>query len=186
MKKLGIIILIPILAVSLFADGAPNFKRGDLFVQGRSAFGGVGVSGADFGFVVGAEYGFQNDFFNLSDLPSTLGIGGSFGYSTYSSNYSLGGKWKYTVIVLLANATYHAPLFDNDKIDPFVMLSVGANIGDVKYKGPLADYNSPSFGGAVFGTSVGAKYFFSDAMAAVIELGWGLGLLRIGLDYKIK
>jgi hypothetical protein len=183
MKKSIVIIAILGLSTNLLAGGAPHLKKGNLFVQGRAALGAV--YGAGSGFVGGFEYGFQEDFLNLGELASTLGLGASFGYSGYHESW-FGGKWKYTNIIILGNATYHAPIFDNSDIDPYAVLSIGANIGKVTYDGHLSDYSTPSHGGMVVGTAIGAKYFFSPQLAAVVELGYGMGILRLGLDYQIK
>ncbi len=182
MKKIFIILFI-LFSSNLFAEGTTHFKKGDMYAQGRLALGSV--YGAGSGFVVGGELAFMDDFFNLGELPSTLGLGGSFGYSSYSDKWT-GGKWKYSNVVILGNATYHAPIIENDKFDTFIVLSVGANLGKVTYSGPLSVYDSPTHGGVVFGSAIGMKYFFSPGIAGVIELGFGMGVLRIGIDYKLK
>jgi hypothetical protein len=182
MKKILTVLFI-LYSTNLFAEGTTNFKKGDMYVQGRLALGSV--YGAGSGFVVGGELAFKENFFNLGELPSTLGLGGSFGYSSYNDRF-FGGRWKYTNIVILGNATYHAPIINDEKFDPFLVLSVGVNLGKVTYSGSLSEYNTPTHGGVVFGSAVGMKYFFSPGIAGVIELGFGMGVIRIGIDYKLN
>ncbi len=182
MKKMIAILFIVVFASSMiFAQGAlPN--KGDKFVGGRI---GLGSYGAGVGFGGGFEMILQEDFLNLGDIPGALGVGGSFGYSTYKSGY-VGYNWKYTNMVFLASVFYHADVLKNEKIDTYVKFSLGYNAGKVKYDGPSGyDYSSPSYGGVVTGSAIGARYFFSKALAAVAEVGWGFGILRLGLDLAL-
>ncbi|NHZ84861.1 MAG: hypothetical protein GWP19_03155 [Planctomycetia bacterium] len=182
MKKMIAILFIIVFASSMiFAQGAlPN--KGDKFVGGRI---GLGSYGAGVGFGGGFEMILQEDFLNLGDIPASLGVGGSFGYSTYKSGWS-GYDWKYTNMVFLASVFYHADVLKNEKLDTYVKFSLGYNAGKVKYDGPSGyDYSSPSYGGVVTGSAIGARYFISKALAAVAELGWGFGFLRFGVDLAL-
>ena len=183
MKKTITILLVIVFAVSMiFAQGAlPN--KGDKFVGARI---GLGSYGAGVGFGGGFEMILQEDFLNLADIPGALGVGGSFGYSTYKSGY-VGYNWKYTNMVFLASVFYHADVLKNEKIDTYAKFSLGYNAGKVKYDGPsgISNYSSPTYGGVVTGSAVGARYFISKALAAVAEVGWGFGILRLGLDLAL-
>ncbi|MFC1785456.1 hypothetical protein ACFL0J_07515 [Candidatus Neomarinimicrobiota bacterium] len=183
MKKImAILFIIFFASTMIFAQGAlPN--KGDKFVGGRI---GLGSYGAGVGFGGGFEMILQEDFLNLGDIPASLGVGGSFGYSTYKSGY-YGYNWKYTNMVFLASVFYHADVLKNEKIDTYVKFSLGYNAGKVKYEGisGVTDYRSPTYGGVVTGSAIGARYFISPALAAVAELGYGFGILRLGLDLAL-
>ncbi len=183
MKKTIAILFIIVFATSMvFAQGALPSK-GDKFVGGRI---GLGSYGAGVGFGGGFEMILQEDFLNLGDIPGALGVGGSFGYSTYKSGY-YGYNWKYTNMVFLASVFYHADVLKNEKIDTYAKFSLGYNAGKVKYDGisGVTDYTSPTYGGVVTGSAVGVRYFISSALAAVAEVGWGFGILRLGLDLAL-
>ena len=183
MKNIIPILFIVVFASSMvFAQGVLPVK-GDSFVGGRIGFGSYG---AGVGFGGGAEYVLQENFLNLGDIPASLGIGGSFGYSNYRSGF-LGYHWKYTNTVFLGSVFYHADVLQNEKIDTYVKFSLGYNAGKVKYDGPsgITDYSSPTHGGVVTGSAIGARYFVSKTLAAVAEVGWGFGILRLGLDFVL-
>lgn len=185
MKKFTIMLLILVLSCTLFAQdkGAPLLKEGNIIVGGRLALGAV--YGASVGFVGNIEYGLQEGFLNIGDIPASLGIGGTLGYSSYSEGY-FGYNWNYTNIVLLVNGYYHADLLKNKKLDTYFMLGLGYNAGSVSWDGPSNFfYPERSHGGIVFGTGIGARYYFTPNLSGVAELGVGMGLLRIGVDFKI-
>ena len=183
MKKTNIILLIIVFISSIiFSQGALP-KKGDIFVGAKIGFGAF--YGADNGFGGGFEYVMQENFLNLGDKPASLGFGGSFGYATYKSGY-YGFNWKYTNVVILASAFYHADVLHNEKLDTYIKFSLGYNAGKAKYNGPSGeDYRSPTYGGVITGSAIGARYFFSPALAAVAELGWGFGIFRLGLDLAL-
>ena len=183
MKKTITLLLVFVFATSMiFAQGALPSK-GDKFVGARI---GLGSYGAGVGFGGGFEMVLQEDFLNLGDIPGALGVGASFGYSTYKSGY-YGYNWKYTNIIIMGDVFYHADVLKNEKIDTYVKFSLGYNAGKVKYDGldGVNDYRSPTYGGVVTGSAIGARYFFTPALAAVAELGYGFGILRLGLDLAL-
>ena len=182
MKKTIAILFIIVFATSMiFAQGAlPN--KGDKFVGARI---GLGSYGAGVGFGGGFEMILQEDFLNLGDIPGALGVGGSFGYSSYTSGY-YGYNWKYTNMVFLASVFYHADVLKNEKIDTYAKFSLGYNAGKVKYDGLDGyDYRTPTYGGVVTGSAVGARYFISKALAVVADVGWGICILMLGVDLAL-
>ena len=184
MKKTITVLFFTVIATSMiFAQGRLP-KKGDVFVGAKIGLGAF--YGADLGYGGGFEYVLQEDFLNLGDIPASLGFGGEIGYASYKSGY-YGYNWKYTNIVILANAYYHANVLKNEKLDTYVKFSIGYNAGKVKYDGPSGydNYRSPSYGGVITGSAVGARYFFTPALAAVAEVGWGFGILRLGLDFAL-
>ncbi len=166
-----------------FSQGAPLFKKGDKIAGAKIALGAV--YGASFGIVGDFEYGFQNDFLNLGDKPATLGFGGSFGYSSYTSNFS-GGSWTYTNIILTASAYYHVDVFNVDKLDTYIKAGLGFNFGGVTYSGAYSGlYSEPSVGFLTLESGLGARYYVSDKLAVSGEIGTGMGVLRIGVDFRL-
>jgi hypothetical protein len=180
MKKTIAILFIIVFATSMiFAQGALP-KKGDLFVGGRL---GLGSLGAGVGFGGNFEMVTQEDFLNLGDIPASLGLGATVGYSTYSTGW-YGYNWRYTNIAILVNAIYHADVLQNEKLDTFVKFGLGYNVGSVKYDGVgvYGEGRTPTHGGVLVGSSVGARYFLSDALAFVAELGLGFAYLQLGVD----
>jgi len=165
------------------STGTPYFKKGDIIVGGKLALGSV--YGANVGYVAGVEYGYQDDFLNIADIPGVLGIGLTLGYASYSEDYLAWGKWKYTNVVFLAGAYYHADVLKVENLDTYIVINVGYNAGSVSWDGRSGSYNSPSHGGLVAGTGVGVRYYVSPNLAVSGELGIGMGALRIGVDFKL-
>lgn len=183
-KKIMIAVLTIIVASTMvFAQGALP-KKGDIFVGGKIGLGAF--YGASLGYGGGFEYVLQEDFLNLGDIPASLGFGGSFGYSTYKAGWSY-WNYRYTNYVIFASAFYHADVLQNEKIDTYVKFSIGYNGGKIKYDGIAGEnYISRTYNGTVTTASaVGARYFFTPALAAVAEVGWGFGILRLGIDLAL-
>ncbi len=179
MKKISMVLFVVVVATSMiFAQGALP-QKGDKFVGGRL---GLGSLGAGVGFGGNFELVTQEDFLNLGDIPASLGFGATVGYSTYTSGW-WGYHWRYTNVAILVNAIYHADVLQNEKIDTFVKFGVGYNVGTVKYDGTgVYDGKYPAHGGVIVGSSVGGRYFVSDALALVAELGLGFAYLQLGVD----
>ena len=83
---------------------------------------------------------------------------------------------------------YHVKLLKNIPMDTYLVLNLGINIATDSYEGNVANPPgaSDSNGGLTFGTGVGARYYFTNRLAAVGELGFGMGTIRLGLDFKIN
>ena len=166
--------------------GNPHLSNGDIIIGGKLAF--VGVYGAGVGFILNGEYGLKEGFLSIPNFPTSLGVGASLGYSSYSKTYNRYGDYSYKNFLILANAMYHVKLLKNIPMDTYLVLNLGVNIASSSYDGNFAgapDYDS-SEGGLTFGTGVGARYYFTKKLAAVGELGFGMGTIRLGLDFKIK
>lgn len=164
--------------------GAPALSKGDIIVGGKLALGAV--YGANVGFIASGEYGFKQGFLNIPKFPASLGIGGSIGYSGYSEDYAYWGEYSYSNFLILGAGYWHVDLLKKKAVDTYVVLNLGYNITsvDIPNVSNAPDYDSTD-GGLVFGTGIGIKYYFIPNLAAVAEVGFGMGLLRIGLDFKI-
>jgi len=182
MKKLFSILSILVLVAQLQAgENTAIIQPGEKVVGARLALGSV--YGASAGVILTGEYGFKENLVNLNGIENNLGIGASFGYSGYSENYTY-GKYSYSNILFLGSALWHVALLNDPRIDTYASLSLGWNIVTVSIPAGGLDYGS-SYGGLVWGTGIGARYHFSDKLAAVGELGFGMGVLRLGIDYSL-
>ena len=112
-----------------------------------------------------------------------IGVGPYVGYSSYKYEYLEWG-WKYSNIILGARGSFHYPLLD--KLDTYAGILIGFNIVTSKEFGdpiPGSDYSSAS-SGVVWSGFIGARYYFTDALAAMLELGYGIAWLNIGVALK--
>lgn len=113
-----------------------------------------------------------------------IGVGGYLGYSSYKYEY-LDWGYKYSNIIFGARGTFHYPLVD--KLDTYTGLLLGYNLVTGKEFGDWGTgtpYNVSS-GGMVWSWYVGGRYYFSDKIGAMVELGYGISYLTLGISLKL-
>jgi hypothetical protein len=114
---------------------------------------------------------------NVIDKGS-IGVGPYIGY--FSSRYA--HYWKTSDIIIGARGNFHYPLVK--KLDTYTGLLLGYNI--VSYKDledAYGDYSGSS-SGVAWAWFIGGRYYFSDNFAAMLELGYGIAYLNIGVALK--
>lgn len=124
----------------------------------------------------------------VSDIP--IGVGGYLGFSTSKSSTYFGDYyWSYTYIIAAARGAYHFELVKDDKLDTYVGLMLGYRFGHATFHDPTGNYgyvtNSGVLGGAAYSFYGGARYRIANNMNVFGEVGWGVSLLTLGLDFKI-
>lgn len=150
-------------------------NKGDQYVGAKLALGSV--AGASWGLIGNYEMGYQEN----------IGIGATLGYSGYSEDFGF-GTYSYTNILILVNGNYHMDVLKNEKLDTWAALNIGYNIAsaNIEWKGAsVPNWTSPTVGGLVFGLSANARYQLTEQLYATGSLGFGLGILNIGIDYKL-
>ena len=163
-------------------EGAPGLKQGDIIVGGKLALGSV--YGANVGFIASGEYGIKQGFLNIPKFPASLGVGASIGYSSYSVD-TFWGDYDYSNYLILGAGYWHVALIPRDNVDTYLVVNLGFNIDTVSKPSSNAPGRDSSDGGVVFGSGIGIKYYFMPNLAAVAEAGFGMGVLRIGIDFRI-
>lgn len=121
-----------------------------------------------------------------------ISIGALVGYAGATiETPTIGGTWKYkySYILVGARASYHF-LVKVPKLDPYVGLIAGYNVGSVTTESP-AGYTgtftppSVSAGGVLIGGHLGAHYMFANRIGAFAEVGYGVSFLTLGLTAKL-
>ncbi len=119
--------------------------------------------------------------------PGNLGVGGLIGYSAYKWRYNAFGYdygWKYTTLIIAARGSYH---FTDlvDKLDLYGGVLIGAKIVTDKSFGDVtgADY-TVNGSGVAYDLFAGARYYFTDNIAVMGELGYGIAWLKLGISFK--
>ncbi|MBC7642670.1 MAG: outer membrane beta-barrel protein [Flavobacterium sp.] len=166
MKKI-IIAVAFMLGVS--AVNAQTFNEGTSVIQL-----GAGI-GSDFGLPLGVSYEY-----GISDK---IGLGAYAGYASKSYALGFGSDYKVTYMIFGAKGNYH--FYQSDNLDAYGGVLLGYNSAKVTYDNQNGLFTAPSYGGAVFGGTVGARYYFTDNIAAFGEVGYGIGYLTVGLAYKL-
>ena len=179
MKKLLIIAMLLITASSLSLAQRTLLNKGDQYLGARLAIGSV--AGASIGYVANFEMG----------LMKNIGVGATVGYAGQSQTDAY---WDvtYSDIIIMVNGTYHYDLLKSEKIDTWGAVNLGYDIqsASATYTGPsLYGYNPSWTGSASSGLMIGGsaniRYKLSPKFSAVASVGFGMGLLNIGIDYKL-
>jgi hypothetical protein len=120
-------------------------------------------------------------------ISDKIGVGAYVGYASKEFNLgAFGGDYKVTYTLIGVRGNYH--FYNEGKIDAYGGVLVGYNAASIKYSNGTPTYFGyvePTYGGTVFGGQVGARYYFTDSLAAFAELGYGIGYLNVGLAYKL-
>jgi hypothetical protein len=176
MRKLFIIafVFFAFSGIAAFAQeySSPYFRKGDLFIGPRVGLGSFG--GAGLGLGANVEYG----------VTPQIGVSGTFGWSSYSSGF-VGYNWTYTNLIIAVGGNYHFDVLKVNKLDTYAGLGLGYNIGSVSSNDANFPYIGDTYGGFFFDFRLGGRYFFTDRLAGTVELGYGFGFLRIGVDFKL-
>jgi len=185
MKKNFYILLLLFAMATASVDAQNTFVKGDKVVNVGIGFGSNLYTGGHFTSrfppLSGSfEVGVKDELF---DEKSSLGVGGYIGYT--GAKYDEGGwGWKYSSFVIGPRAALHYQLIDN--LDTYGGIMLGYDVASSKAYG-LTHWNSTySAGGFAWSLFLGGRYYFSDNLAAMVELGYGIAYLNIGIAIKLK
>jgi hypothetical protein len=111
-----------------------------------------------------------------------IGVGGYFAATSYKYEFSNKG-WKTSNYIIGARGNFHYPLVD--KLDTYSGLMLGYGILRIEYFGGYGndDYTGSS-SGLQWAWFIGGRYYFSENLAAMIELGYGVAYLNLGIAIK--
>ena len=174
------------LVVAFSFANAQVVEKGDKVLNlgvglGNALYSGIGYTGSIPPISGSLEVVIKDDLF---DGNGAIGVGGYLGYSSYKWAYS-GWGWKYSNIIIGPRGYLHYNFLDN--LDTYAGLMLGYNILSSKETGnsiPGYNYNASS-GGVIFSGFLGARYFFNDNVAAMVELGSGIAYLNLGVAFKL-
>lgn len=191
MKKFFLLSLFVAACSLQLAAQEPSFAKGDKVVNLGIGFGSVLYTGTYYSTVippvsVSFEKGINDDILG----GAVIGIGGYLGISSYKWEYPynyMGATWgyKYTNIILGARGSVHYPFVE--KLDTYAGLMLGYNISTSKEYGtidPNYNYNE-SYGGFTYAFYVGGRYYFTESLAGMLELGYGISYLNLGVAFKL-
>lgn len=185
MKKLLLLVLVAFFAMTQLPGQESVFNKGDKVLNLGLGLGSTLYSGTYYKSQIppisaSLEFGVVD---NIIDEKGVVGVGPYLGYSSYKYEYS-GWGWKYSNIILGVRGNFHYPLVD--KLDTYTGLLLGYNIASSKEFGDVVpgwDY-SYTAGGVAWSWFVGGRYYFKDNLAAMLELGYGIAYLNIGVALK--
>lgn len=112
----------------------------------------------------------------------TIGVGGYLGYTTYSEDITNWG-YNYKNIIIGARGAFHYPLAN--KLDTYTGIVMGFNISSSEEYGADSEKNiSATSGGLVYSWFVGGRYYFTENIGLMAELGVGITYFNIGVAFK--
>ncbi len=172
-RSVVLLMLVAVAASSMIAQ--PAFRKGDNLV---SAGLGIGLAGA---------YGTSTlpPIFGMYEkaIHPNISVGGLVSFS--GSNFEFfGGKWKYSYIVLAARGAYHYLIPDTKNLDTYGGLTLGYSIVSSSVEGIQTPLASASGSYVFFGIFVGGRYYFTPQWSAMAELGYDVGVIKIGATYR--
>jgi len=186
--KFKSLLLVTLFALCVSLANAQVVEKGDKVLNlgiglGTALYSGTGYTGSVPPISGSLEVVLKDDLF---DGKGALGLGGYLGYAAYKWKYSgFDYGWKYSNIIIGPRGYLHYNLLD--KLDTYAGLMIGYNIvssssyGSYTYGGNY----SASASGIIFSGFVGARYFFNDNLAGMVELGSGIAYLNLGVALKL-
>jgi len=186
MKKLLLVLLVAVFSLTQLTAQESTFKQGDKVLNLGLGLGSTLYTGSYYKAGIppisaSLEFGVKDGVLD----KGSIGIGGYLGYSSHKWEYSNAWGWKYTNIIVGVRGVFHYPLVN--KLDTYTGLLLGYDIASSKeYGTPYLGYNySASSGGVAYSWFVGGRYYFSDKFAGMLELGYGITYLNIGVALKL-
>ncbi len=174
-KTIAILFIIVFASSTVFAQSAIP-QKGDKIVGVMLAIDDAG--GADLGFQGTFELVLLNNLINNEGMPNSLGAGGTIGFSSSDHNYG-----SFTTLAFGVNGYFHVDILGMDNLDTYVMAMLGfyrmswnfdSEFDFLEMDNSETDTN--------FDIYLGARYYFSPTLAAVIEIGTGFGTIHLGVD----
>lgn len=183
-------ILTLFIAVAVTASYAQTFEKGTNVLSAGVGLGSslLNYSGSNQTPAISVQ--FERGSFPVGEV-GVISLGGYVGYKSYkysgkSASYSWDQKWNYTIVG--ARSAFHFTSLKLDKLDLYGGLMLSYNILKYKYTDNGAynnGYESGSYGSAAGVTAyVGGRYFFTNNIGAMAELGYGVSYLTLGLSFK--
>ena len=184
MKKL----FLPFVLIALFvmpSMGQNTFNKGDKVLNLTAGLGNRLYSGAAYSKITPAlagsfEVGVKDDLF---DENSSLGIGGYVGYTGAEYNFGPEYGWKYTDIIIGARGSVHYQFIES--LDSYAGLMLGYDIVSSKTFGTGTVVGNATASGFDFALYVGGRYYFTEKIAGLLELGYGIAYFNVGVAIKL-
>lgn len=181
MKRLLLIFVAVCLTVAQVAAQDPVFSKGDKVLNLALGIGSTLYSGSFYKGTIppisgSLEFGVVDNVLE----KGSVGVGPYVGFSGYKYHY-FDYTAKYTNIIIGARGAFHYPLLN--KLDTYTGLLLGYDIVSFKETGFLTGYNASS-SGIAWSWFVGGRYWFTNNLAGLLELGYGIAYLNLGVALK--
>lgn len=170
MKKfLAVLAILSLMAGSAFAQASEAYKKGQIDVSG-----GIGLAATLGGtpIWVAGEYGLNDDW----------GVGAAAAMSSYEYT---AGLWDLTFYQIGVYGIYHKDFLKMANVDTYGKVGIAMIVASWDWKGSGSSGTEPTLGGFGYDASVGATYYVMPNLGINAELGYGLSLIKVGVQYKL-
>jgi hypothetical protein len=188
--KLKSLFLAVLLSFGFLVVTAQEVAKGDKILNlgvglGTALYSGGGYTGSVPPISGSLEVVIKDDLF---DGKGALGVGGYLGYAAYkweTSGYGHDYGYKVSNIIIGPRGYLHYSLVE--KLDTYAGLMIGYDIVSDKATGnwPGGYIYSGSVSRVLFSGFLGARYFFNDNLAGMVELGSGIAYLNLGVALRL-
>ncbi len=118
-------------------------------------------------------------------IHDAISVGGGVGYN----GYSFSRFWRYNYVPIIARGSFHplnlTVLADKvtvrNKIDPYIGVAAGWNIGWSTWKLDGQEFGEPTVGGLIFRENIGIRFYPGDTFYVYAEEGSGFGIFNFGV-----
>jgi hypothetical protein len=183
MKKLLLIIVAVCFTLTQLVAQEPVFSKGNKVLNLGIGLGSTLYSGTFYRTTLppisaSLEFGVVDNVLE----KGSIGVGPYVGFSSHKWEYS-GWGYKYTNIVIGARGSFHYPLVK--KLDTYTGILLGYDIVSASEFGTLSGYDyTASSSGIAWSWFIGGRYWFNDKVAGLLELGYGIAYLNLGVAFK--
>jgi hypothetical protein len=178
---------LPFLIAFVFAYSAEaqntTFTEGDKVLNLGLGIGSTLYTGSAYGSSIpplsaSLEMNVADEVF---DENSSIGVGGYLGYAGYNFT-GFGGDYSFSNFILGARGALHYQFIE--QLDTYAGLMLGYNIVSWSSSAGGFDFGSAAGGGFISSFYIGGRYYFNENIAAMLELGYGIAYLNIGVAFK--
>lgn len=174
MKKILVLLVIACFSLTQVSAQESTFDKGDKVVNLGLGLGSSLYSSG--GIIPPLSASFEVGVVDNIIERGVIGVGGYLGFASYGHR----DFYRVTNIVIGPRGTFHYPFVD--KLDTYAGLMIGYNVVSWNWD------NSPGLetagSGLVSSFFIGGRYYFSDSMAAMLELGYGIAYLNLGVAFR--
>jgi hypothetical protein len=183
MKRLLVLVIVAMLSLPVLRAQESTLELGDKVVGVGIGFGSSLYSGAYYSMGMPPISVFYEQAI-VDDIleKGVIGVGGTMGYTSFKYRYS---SWGYNLSTFFigGSGAFHYPFVD--KLDTYAGVTLGLRfIFQNDYGDPIYDYGGSSTG-FQFAGFIGARYYFTDNIAAFLQLGYGIAYVNLGISIKL-
>lgn len=165
-----------IIVVAFHSGHAQEFATGDNVISAGIGLGGNYGSFSTSSQTPGLSLQYERGIWEIAGRD-VVSLGGYLGYKSYTYDAGIANdKWTFTILGV--RGSYHYNGLNVENLDV--------------YGGAMLSYNILSFeGSGNYGSDlavtgfIGGRWYFTESIAAMVEIGYGVAYLTLGVSLKI-